>query len=148
VSGVTAIVGEWFSAPSGRGRDLSRTTADRFGNTWFTNRAEAADFNGDGDGDGSITRVGVIRGGTRVDADGSLNPTGDYLAAPFAYNTCVDRDADGAPTRASGDQSSGMSGSSPSSSCPASSTIWCLPTKCWHAVVMSRRWRSSGVRSR
>jgi streptogramin lyase len=98
-------IGEWFSAPNGRGRDPSRTTVDRLGNTWFSNRAEATDFNGDGNPDGSITRVGVVVGGTRANADGSANPGGDYLAAPFAYNTCEDRDGDGliATSRGLGD---------------------------------------------
>lgn len=94
-----AIVGEWFSAPNGRGRDPSRTTVDRLGNTWFTNRAEAEG------GRGSVSRVGVVLGGTRSDADGTPNPVGDYLKAPFAYNTCVDRDGDGliATSRGLGD---------------------------------------------
>jgi hypothetical protein len=98
-------VGEWLSAPNGRGRDPSRTTVDRLGNTWFSNRAEASDVNGDGDGDGSVTRVGVVVGGTRSNADGSPNPAGDHLAGPFAYNTCLDRDSDGliATSRGLGD---------------------------------------------
>lgn len=82
------IVGEWFSAPNGRGRNPSRTTVDRLGNTWLSNRDEAAG------GQGSVTRVGVISGGTRVNADGTPNPVGDYLQGPFAYNTCRDRDSD------------------------------------------------------
>jgi streptogramin lyase len=93
------ILGEWFSAPDGRGRDPSRTTVDRLGNTWLSNRAEAAG------GDGSVTRVGVIVGGTRANADGSDNPNGDYLKPPFGYNTCDDRDDDGliATSRGMGD---------------------------------------------
>lgn len=99
------VVGEWLSAPNGRGRDPSRTTVDRLGNTWFSNRAEATDVDGDGDPDGSITRVGVVVGGTRSDATGAPDPSGAYLAAPFAYNTCVDRDGDGliATSRGLGD---------------------------------------------
>jgi len=94
-----AVLGEWFSAPSGRGRDPSRTTVDRLGNTWLSNRAEAAG------GDGSVTRVGVVVGGTRSNADGTPNPGGDYLKPPFAYNTCDDRDDDGliATSREMGD---------------------------------------------
>lgn len=84
-----AIVGEWLSAPDGRGRNPSRTTVDRRGNTWLSNRNEAEG------GNGSITRVGVVTGGTRVNGDGSPNPTGDFLAPPYAYNTCPDRDLDG-----------------------------------------------------
>ncbi|WP_202919383.1 hypothetical protein [Saccharothrix deserti] len=76
-----AIVGEWLSAPDGRGRNPSRTTVDKLGNTWLSNRNEATG------GQGSVTRVGVILGGTRANADGTDNPTGDHLKGPFAYNT-------------------------------------------------------------
>ncbi|HCT78998.1 MAG TPA: hypothetical protein DGT23_21045, partial [Micromonosporaceae bacterium] len=94
------IVGEWWSAPDLRFRNPSRTTVDRFGNTWLSNRDEA-----DG-GKGSVTRVGVIVGGTRSNADGTANPVGDYLKGPFAYNTCQDRDSDGliATSRGLGDK--------------------------------------------
>ncbi|HET9655323.1 MAG TPA: hypothetical protein VFP72_08210 [Kineosporiaceae bacterium] len=93
------ILGEWWSAPNGRGKDPSRTTVDKFGNTWLSNREEA-----DG-GKGSVTRIGVIEGGTRVNADGTANANGDYLAPPFAYNTCADRNHDGliATSRGLGD---------------------------------------------
>ncbi|MGW5050162.1 hypothetical protein [Actinokineospora sp. NPDC004072] len=93
------IVGEWRSAPDGRGRNPSRTTVDRLGNTWLSNRDEA-----DG-GQGSVTRVGVVVGGTRVDGAGTPDPGGDHLAGPFSYNTCVDRDLDGliATSRGLGD---------------------------------------------
>jgi hypothetical protein len=84
-----AIVGEWTSAPDGRGHDPSRTTVDKLGNTWLSNRAEGAG------GQGSVTRIGVVTGGTRSNADGTPNPTGDHLKAPFGYNTCVDRNGDG-----------------------------------------------------
>jgi sugar lactone lactonase YvrE len=93
------IVGEWLSAPDGQGRNPSRTTVDKFGNTWLSNRNEAAG------GKGSVTRVGVIRGGTRSNSDGTANPAGDYLKGPFGYNTCLDRDGDGliATSRGLGD---------------------------------------------
>jgi hypothetical protein len=94
-----AIVGEWFSAPNGRGRNPSRTTVDRLGNTWLSNRDEAEG------GKGSVSRIGVVVGGTRVNSDGSPNPTGDFLVGPFGYNTCVDRNNDGliATSRGLGD---------------------------------------------
>lgn len=93
------IVGEWLSAPEGRGRNPSRTTVDKLGNTWLSNRNE------DSGGQGSVARVGVIRGGTRANADGTANPAGDYLKGPFGYNTCADRDGDGliATSRGLGD---------------------------------------------
>lgn len=94
-----AIVGEWLSAPDGRGRNPSRTTVDKLGNTWLSNRNE------DAGGRGSVTRVGVVVGGTRVDAGGQPNPAGDHLLGPFSYNTCQDRDGDGliATSRGLGD---------------------------------------------
>lgn len=93
------IVGEWVSAPNGRGRNPSRTTVDKFGSTWLSNRDEGAG------GRGSVTRIAVIQGGTRVDAGGTPNPAGDYLKGPFAYNRCEDRDQDGliATSRGLGD---------------------------------------------
>ncbi|HVK26650.1 MAG TPA: hypothetical protein VM677_35320 [Actinokineospora sp.] len=93
------IVGEWYSAPAGRGRNPSRTTVDKLGNTWFSNRDESQG------GKGSVTRVGVIVGGSRADAGGNPDANGDYLVGPFAYNTCQDRDNDGkfATTRGLGD---------------------------------------------
>ncbi|WP_433272852.1 hypothetical protein ACQPZF_17500 [Actinosynnema sp. CS-041913] len=93
------IVGEWLSAPDGRGRNPSRTTVDKLGNTWLSNRDEAQG------GQGSVTRVGITLGGTRVDAAGTPDANGAYLQGPFGYNTCVDRDGDGryATSRGLGD---------------------------------------------
>ncbi|HEU5475153.1 MAG TPA: hypothetical protein VFV67_31295 [Actinophytocola sp.] len=100
-----AILGEWWSAPDGRFRNPSRTTVDRLGNTWLSNRDEFQDYNGDGDPDGSVTRIGVVVGGTRVNGDATPNPAGDFLLGPFGYNTCVDRNNDGliATSRGLGD---------------------------------------------
>jgi len=84
-----AVLGEYRSAPQGRGRDPSRTTVDLYGNVWAGNRAEA------GGGKGSAVKIGLVVGGTRCDSDGTPNPAGQYLAPPFHYNTCVDRDSDG-----------------------------------------------------
>ncbi|MFT7487429.1 MAG: hypothetical protein ACI9F9_003290, partial [Candidatus Paceibacteria bacterium] len=91
-----AVLGEYSTAPFAQGedydRDPSRATVDLAGNTWVGNRLEqglgADDF-------GSVAKIGSILGGTRVDADGTPNPTGGYLAPPYLYNTCVDRDQDG-----------------------------------------------------
>lgn len=89
-----AILGEYFTAPSGMGRDPSRTTVDQLGNVWVSNRAEGSG------GKGSVTRVGLVLGGTRGDKDpvsGAFtpNPNGEYLQGPFVYSTCSDRDGDG-----------------------------------------------------
>ncbi|MFH1687944.1 MAG: T9SS type A sorting domain-containing protein [bacterium] len=88
-----AILGEYWTSPSGMGRNPSRTTVDQFGNVWVANRAETG-LSG-GARKGSITRIGLVIGGTRVNADGTPNPTGQYLAPPFAYSTVADRDGDG-----------------------------------------------------
>ena len=87
------IVGEYRTAPEGRGLNPSRTTVDLFGNVWTANRDEVDPI--DGVPHGSAVKIGLIVGGTRVDESGSPDPAGGYLAPPFGYNTCVDRDADG-----------------------------------------------------
>jgi hypothetical protein len=87
------VVGEYFTAPNGMGRDPSRTTVDGDGNIWVTNRAEGSFLNGQAKG--SVTRIGLVVGGSRVDSSGNPNPVGSYLAGPFAYCGCEDRDGDG-----------------------------------------------------
>jgi len=86
------IVGEYRTAPEGRGLNPSRTTVDLFGNVWTANREEVDIINGVPHG--SAVKIGLIVGGTRVDGSGSPDPGGGYLAPPFGYNTCVDRDGD------------------------------------------------------
>ncbi len=88
-----AALGEYATAPDGRGLDPSRTTVDLFGNVWTANREEAGEI--DGTPHGSAVKIGLVVGGTRVDAAGLPDPSGDYLTPPYDYNTCVDRDADG-----------------------------------------------------
>jgi len=87
------IVGEYRTAPEGRGLNPSRTTVDLFGNVWTANRDESGSI--DGVLHGSAVKIGLIVGGTRVDENGSPYPDGEYLAPPFGYNTCVDRNGDG-----------------------------------------------------
>jgi hypothetical protein len=87
------VVGEYRTAPEGRGLNPSRTTVDLFGNVWTANRDETGSI--DGVPHGSAVKIGLIVGGTRVDETGSPDPEGGYLAPPFGYNTCVDRDGDG-----------------------------------------------------
>jgi streptogramin lyase len=92
------VLGEYLTAPNFMGRDPSRTTVDQAGNVWVSNRAESGFLNGQARG--SVTRVGLVIGGTRGDktpATGAFtpNPTGEYLQGPFLYSTCVDRDGDG-----------------------------------------------------
>jgi hypothetical protein len=92
-TGTGEVVGEYRAAPEGRGLSPSRTTVDLFGNVWTANRGEVGKI--DNVPHGSAVKIGLIVGGTRVKADGSPDPSGDYLAPPFGYNTCVDRDGDG-----------------------------------------------------
>lgn len=83
-------IGEYRTAPEGRGRNPSRTTVDLYGNVWVSNRDEA----GDG-GRGSVVKIGLVIGGKRINVHGTDDAQGDYLAPPFQYNTCVDRNSDG-----------------------------------------------------
>jgi hypothetical protein len=83
------ILGEYWSAPNGRGRNPSRTTVDLTGNLWAGNRDEANDSRG------SVIHIGLVMGGTRVDSNGTPVADGDYLAPPFEYNECIDHDGDG-----------------------------------------------------
>ncbi|MEW6486893.1 MAG: hypothetical protein AB1578_03140 [Thermodesulfobacteriota bacterium] len=88
-----AVVGEYWSAPQPMAKNPSRTTVDLAGNVWAGNRNEAGSIGGVQHG--SVVKIGLLVGGTRVDAGGAPNPAGAYLAPPFSYNTCVDRDGDG-----------------------------------------------------
>ena len=67
---------------------------------WVANRDESREL--DGESKGSVARVGLVLGGTRVDANSDPDPQGGYVAAPFAYNTCLDRDGDGLIRTSSG----------------------------------------------
>jgi hypothetical protein len=84
-----SVVGEYKTAPVNRSLNPSRTTVDLLGNVWTGSRDEATGSKG------SVTKIGVIVGGTRSNADGTPNALGDYLKPPFQYNTCVDRNGDG-----------------------------------------------------
>jgi PKD repeat protein len=91
------ILGEYRTAPDNRAKNPSRTTVDKLGNVWVTNRNENETRTIDGltTAWGSATRIGLVVGGTRTDAAGTPNPSGEYLKPPFEYNTCVDRNGDG-----------------------------------------------------
>jgi hypothetical protein len=87
------IVGEYRTAPEGRGLNPSRTTVDLYGSVWTANRNEDGEI--DGVPHGSAVKIGLVVGGTRVDGSGLPDPSGGYLAPPFGYNTCIDRNGDG-----------------------------------------------------
>lgn len=94
IEGVTGqILGEYATSPDGLGRNPSRTATDSFGNVWVGNRNAQEPVGGVPKG--SVVKIGLCVGGTRVDADGTPNPAGLYLRGPFSYNTCVDRNGDG-----------------------------------------------------
>ncbi len=100
-----AVIGEYRTTPhgltyngdSGSGPQPSRTTVDQYGSVWVANRADSRAINGTNYG--SITRIGLIIGGTRYDKSGTNyvpNARGQYVKlADALYNTCVDRDGDG-----------------------------------------------------
>jgi hypothetical protein len=86
------IVGEYRTAPEGRGLSPSRTTVDKYGNVWTGNRGEAENNSG------SVVKIGIVVGGTRCDENGVPNLDGGYVKlepGKLTYNTCVDRDGDG-----------------------------------------------------
>jgi len=94
-----AVIGEYRTAPFGlpNAPSPSRTTVDQYGNVWIANREDTLSISGTNYG--SITRIGLIIGGTRFDKIGTNytpNPQGHYVRLSDAtYNTCVDRDGDG-----------------------------------------------------
>lgn len=87
------VVGEYWTAPQNMLKNPSRTTVDAFGNAWVGNRDEATSSGGVAKG--SVTRVGLVLGGTEVNAAGVPTPNGGYLQGPFDYCTCEDRNGDG-----------------------------------------------------
>ena len=82
-------LGEFSTAPIDMRKDPSRTTVDQLGNVWVANRLESGSIGGVPHG--SVVRIGLLIGGTRVDASGTPDANGQFLAPPFQYNTCVDR---------------------------------------------------------
>ena len=87
------VVGEYLTAPAGMAANPSRTTVDGYGNVWVGNRNEWGAVAGEQKG--SMTRVGLVIGGTRTDAAGVPTAGGQYLQGPFEYCGCEDRDGDG-----------------------------------------------------
>ena len=93
------VTGEYLTAPTNFAANASpsRTTVDLFGNVWVANRDDTVTIKGTNYG--SITRIGLIIGGSRFDKIGTNyvpNPNGQYVALSNAiYNTCIDRDGDG-----------------------------------------------------
>ena len=69
-AGNGAVLGEYYTAPDGMGRDPSRTTVDLDGNAWVTNRAEASNGLGSvvkisaNPGTGATTSSGIWNGST------------------------------------------------------------------------------------
>jgi len=86
------ILGEYTTVPGSLDGDPSRATSAANGDVWVGNRLEDGMR---GDVFGSVAKFGLVVGGTRVDAKGVPDPTGEYLMGPFDCNTCFDRDGDG-----------------------------------------------------
>ncbi len=95
------VVGEYWTSPDGMQRNPSRTTVDHHGNVWVANRDEdgLVQVGEDFIEMGSITRIALVEGGTRCDANGTPNENGQYLKPPFSYSSVpweeLDADSDG-----------------------------------------------------
>jgi len=93
------IVGEYRTAPEDVpiASNPSRTTVDEYGNVWVANRDDTYAINATNYG--SITRIGLIMGGTRYAKTNGIyvaDPHGQYVSLTnVTYNTCIDRDGDG-----------------------------------------------------
>lgn len=87
------VLGEYATSPDGLMRNPSRTATDAFGNVWVGNRNESGTVRSTPKG--SVVKIGLCLGGTRVDANGNPDASGLYWLGPFTYNTCVDRNGDG-----------------------------------------------------
>lgn len=87
------VLGEYRSAPEGRDGGPTRTAVDLYGNVWVSNADESDSINGVPNG--SVVKIGLVIGGTRVDEYGNPDSDGEYLKPPFIYSTAVDRDGDG-----------------------------------------------------
>jgi hypothetical protein len=92
------VIGEYLTAPTNIANPSpSRTTVDQYGNVWVANRKDTLLINGIYFG--SITRIGLIVGGTRYSKTNGVfvpDPQGQYVSLSNAtYNTCIDRDGDG-----------------------------------------------------
>jgi RHS repeat-associated protein len=96
------VLGEYRTAPQGKPSYPGHVAVDRYGNTWVANWDERGLL--DGTGQGSLTRIGIVVGGTRgriqKDTNGVVtnfvaDPNGQYLKPPFEYSTAIDRDGDG-----------------------------------------------------
>ena len=101
-----AILGEYRTAPQTQlggvawNTGSSRTTVDKYGECWVGNRWHSPIY-GFGFTQGSVSRIGLIIGGTRWNKTGPgtyvASPTGEYLKGPFTYisPSVIDRDGDG-----------------------------------------------------
>ncbi|NUL82172.1 MAG: hypothetical protein HUU60_05530 [Armatimonadetes bacterium] len=85
------VAGEYRLTPEALSSAPSRAVVDSQGNVWVTNRYEAS-------GTHSVTKIGVIVGGTRyyrpLPGVYIPHPLGEYVREPL-YTTGVDRDGDG-----------------------------------------------------
>jgi DNA-binding beta-propeller fold protein YncE len=87
------ILGQYHTRPQGHSPSPYNTAVDQFGNVWIANGGDSSPLGGVPHG--SVVKIGLIVGGTRVDENGFPDSNGGYLAPPYRYNTCVDRNGDG-----------------------------------------------------
>jgi Concanavalin A-like lectin/glucanases superfamily/Bacterial TSP3 repeat len=96
------VLGEYLTAPWGKPSWPAHVAVDHYGNVWVANWDERGFL--DGTSNGSVTRVGIVIGGTRGYKTNDLGGTnftfvpstnGKYLKPPFQYCTAIDRDGDG-----------------------------------------------------
>lgn len=83
------ITGSYRSMPGVGSGFPGRCSVDSAGNTWAGNAAVTAGT------EGSVVKIGLVVGGTRCNAAGTDDPTGEYLKPPFQYLTGIDRDSNG-----------------------------------------------------
>ncbi|RIK62396.1 MAG: hypothetical protein DCC65_17520 [Planctomycetota bacterium] len=100
------VIGEYKTAPENHKRLLSNGTAvdvpassqgvtvDLDGSAWIANFGDGSQDSIDPTG-GSVAKIGMVIGGTRVNEAGISDQNGEYLKPPFDYCTCEDRDGDG-----------------------------------------------------
>lgn len=84
-----AVLGEYWSAPNGRGRNPSRTTVDANGNVWAGNRDESSEG-------GSVVHVGLEENGQCVDRNNNgVIDTSTGLGDIRAWGNAGDVDSNG-----------------------------------------------------
>jgi streptogramin lyase len=80
------VLGEYYSAPDGRGRDPSRTTVDNNGDVWVGNRAESSTNPATGTAQGSVAKISASATGPDTSTgvwNASTGAPGTFDARPW-----------------------------------------------------------------